>query len=918
MRETGVVRFRFSGDKATVDSYIGEARTQLGIMKDRMAAFGMSQLVHSRTLPDGTRITVGSLEGQDVIQIDAPPRAPAQALPSAAQGALAAPTEPTVYSIVVGTDENWIVDIDGAYAGGNGRWQFDRNTLDQPAAYSSGARRVTARGGRYATLTALSFVPDGFPDNAVSSVRDTALFEACIPTIRKTSAPPAGLLGPDLSLYYRQLYDDAHWPVLHKLFMNFMGLVKLPPELHGQLNTYLPVRLYPLHYYLDTDGDVVVVFGMKQVAGQPTPVVTGDYATDGQVYVTYEYVDGTSNTVEVRSPLNTVLAKCKARDLPLVMRAPQSAFGAATLPFSLGRDVTLEDVPLGSSVNITVFGDTISLTIPASLDLEAQFSFDVTSSGYLVTFELIGRVDTDAGRFTGILRPRAAVPTGSIFMTAGETSVSLHSVANLGYSSIAQPPSTLQYYSTYAFKVPLDFLTFVDVKHLVSTRPWFTPPVSVPKKVPILGDGGREIGLSGLQIIGPGYHDAHQTGKRYYLDGASSPLAPFKMLLTSEYWNYISRLPVPQYLFDSYLLSFVECVFGFAPDGTLQVLSTLPGALGASYFTSDNIMTGVSYPLTYVGHHKGVDVPLATYSGTYGPGGTTFRVAYDTAIALLTGVPIVESNRSVPGVPVAYPDAHIGVLFPLNYGPVSGHMNYSFYYKGVRVSGPDTITYGVLPGAGVSSTLFAQYGFSVGSDGIGTIAAEDHRHVASPVAEYPQFRVNSQSSIPVPLETPEYPLSGAGTRTGGLVVTCYLRNAQGTSAGVCMIQRAFTADIFASAYLTNPFGADDMGQLRSIIYWFLNTASQPWASEMEEDPAARVSFPAMITAAEAAMAYYDAHSADGTLDKAVFKDLIRDIARNGRTVLVNNFASPALIDFITSHSQTLVLLPYSPALPAAA
>lgn len=916
MRETGVVRFQYSGDKATVDAYVGEARTQLGKLKQRMKVFGMQQLLHSRTYADGVVVTVASVYGQDTIQIDAPVRRAAQVVPGVQTTPLEEAAEVPVYSIVVGADENWIVDIAGAPAGGNGAWQFDRNTLDQPVAYAGGANRTTARGGRYATLTALSFVPDGNSEHVVSSVRDTALYEACVPTIRKTTAPPAGLLGADLSLYYRQIFDDAHWPVLHKQLINFMGLAKLPSELHGQLNQYLPVRLYPLHYYLDTEGDVVVVFGMQQVLGVTTPVVSGNYATDRQVYDIHEYVDGVENIVGVQSPLNTVLARCKAKNLPLDMRAPQSTFGAATLPTSLGKDVEVENAPEGSSVAATVFGDVLQLPIPMGLDLDVQDTFTTTISGYLVTYVLIGSVDTNAQAFTGTVRLRAATPTGVFYQAAGGVPVSLHSVVDTGSVSPAEPPSTKSYYATYPVKLPLDFLEFVDVKSLINAKAWFTPPVAVPKNVPVLSGAGRTIRMYGINEIGPGYHDAHQTFEDHLLNGRASPLAPFKMTYAVTHFDYLARLPVPQYLTDVSLVSFVDQTFNFTPAGVLQVLTSAASVVYATYSTTYNVTTGVINPLLYVGHHKGADVPLATYSGNYAP--TSFRVEYAAAVEGLTGIAVVETNRQVAGIPVVYPDAHVGVLFPLNYSSLSGTMNYSFFYKGVRIAGPDTITYGALPSASPAEVLYSQSGSSVGTDGVGTIEAEDNWHVSSPHAEYPQFLVNSQAGSPVSLITPEYPLAGAGTRTGGLVVTCYLRNAKGTDAGVCIIQRSFAADVFASAYLANPFDSTTLPELRSLISWFLDTASQPSAPATEEDPAARVSFPAMIAAAEAAAAYYDTHSADGTLDAGVFKNLIRDIGRNGRTVLVNNFASPALIDFITSHSQTLVLLPYSPALPASA
>lgn len=928
MRETGVVRFQTSGNKAVVETYIGEARKQLGILKDRMAAFGMQDLAHQRTYADGTIVTVRSCYGQDTIQIDAPVRVErAEPAPVPLVELEGESNPPNVYSIVVGVDENVVLDMEGAYAGGNGKYYADRNTLDNPAAYSSGSRRIGARGGQYAVLTAISFVPDSFPEHAVDSVADTALYNSCNATIRVTTEPPLGLLGPDLSVYYKRLFDDAHWPLLHKQFMNFMGLVKMPDDVRWQLNQYIPVRLYPIHYYLDTDEDVVVVFGMQQVVGNPTPVVSGIYSADySNAYDTTEIYNNQSNTwtVALHRVLFSLLARCKAKNLPLAMRAPAADYPAALLPTSIGKDVNLVAHALGDSVPIVVFGVTLRLPVPASLELVNEFaSITDTIDDHLVTYDFLGGLDEAGETFTGILRPRAVVPPGQIYSGSPVAPVALTAIADQVASSSAEYPATQALYTTTPVKLPLDFLTIVDTRHLIRGDKWFTPAVSLPAYYPNLHlESQVQIGLAG-EFIYNDYNDNSQTGKRYVVDGRGHPLAPFNMVFAVEEFlgaNY----PLPPNNYSArWIPAFTQVMFRFAASGALEVAETSGGAVLASYSTSYNIAVTLTGPLTLYGHHKGTTYAVATFTTTHVTNASAllYSVTYESTVASITGVTSFEYGRAVEGSPVVYPDANFGVVFPPGFSSAN-LTNYAFYYKGVRIAGPAVPASAPLPTAPSYDVQVVLYNDeAIGSDGVGTISAGGTHNIPTPQPGYPRFyNPTAVGSSFVPIFLPEYPMAGAGVRDSGLVVTMYLRNAKGTDAGVCIIQRSFAADIFATMYLCNPF--TQLQYIHNVIVWFLDIATQPGAPEAEEDPAARASFPAMIASAEAARAmyitWYDSGASEELFDKEAYRLLIRDIARNGRRVLVNNFANIELIDFLTSHSQTLVILPYTSELLAAA
>jgi hypothetical protein len=76
MREFGEVRKDFGEDNEAAAPYVGQARTLLGVLKNRMERGGLSQLTQTTALPDGAVITVSSIMGQDTIRI-APPATPA-------------------------------------------------------------------------------------------------------------------------------------------------------------------------------------------------------------------------------------------------------------------------------------------------------------------------------------------------------------------------------------------------------------------------------------------------------------------------------------------------------------------------------------------------------------------------------------------------------------------------------------------------------------------------------------------------------------------------------------------------------------------------------------------------------------------------------------------------------------------------
>ena len=89
MREIGVVRWRLGDTREEVEAakpYLGQARLQLGILKNLMAMGGQQQGARAVTLPDGTVIRSQSVMGQDIVSIAAPTAAVAVAVARAQRG----------------------------------------------------------------------------------------------------------------------------------------------------------------------------------------------------------------------------------------------------------------------------------------------------------------------------------------------------------------------------------------------------------------------------------------------------------------------------------------------------------------------------------------------------------------------------------------------------------------------------------------------------------------------------------------------------------------------------------------------------------------------------------------------------------------------------------------------------------------
>lgn len=70
MKETGVIRRRVSGPEAA--PYMNVARNLLGMVKQQIQFGGLSQLSRTVDLPNGIRITVMSIFGQDEVRISVP------------------------------------------------------------------------------------------------------------------------------------------------------------------------------------------------------------------------------------------------------------------------------------------------------------------------------------------------------------------------------------------------------------------------------------------------------------------------------------------------------------------------------------------------------------------------------------------------------------------------------------------------------------------------------------------------------------------------------------------------------------------------------------------------------------------------------------------------------------------------------
>ena len=115
MREYGVVRWNLGATKEEVEAskpYLGQARVQLGIMKNLMALGNQQQGTRAVTLPDGTVIRSQSVMGQDTVQIT-----PTVAVVARAQAKVQAQAQVrewsritvlgTVYDAATGADQPW-------------------------------------------------------------------------------------------------------------------------------------------------------------------------------------------------------------------------------------------------------------------------------------------------------------------------------------------------------------------------------------------------------------------------------------------------------------------------------------------------------------------------------------------------------------------------------------------------------------------------------------------------------------------------------------------------------------------------------------------------------------------------------------------------------------------------------------------
>ena len=110
MRETGVVRWRLGDTREEVEAakpYLGQARLQLGILKNSMAMGNQQQGLRTITLPDGTVIRSQSVMGQDAVQITPTPAAVA----AAAIGYLPAPQRMWVPRLI--DSRAWLRGPDG-------------------------------------------------------------------------------------------------------------------------------------------------------------------------------------------------------------------------------------------------------------------------------------------------------------------------------------------------------------------------------------------------------------------------------------------------------------------------------------------------------------------------------------------------------------------------------------------------------------------------------------------------------------------------------------------------------------------------------------------------------------------------------------------------------------------------------------
>ena len=126
MREYGVVRWNLGATKEEVEAskpYLGQARVQLGIMKNLMALGNQQQGTRAVTLPDGTVIRSQSVMGQDTVQIT--------------------PTVAAVAAVARQQQEPPARMKQGGYAVVGAVWADAEQSYTVPAIWYSATRRIT-------------------------------------------------------------------------------------------------------------------------------------------------------------------------------------------------------------------------------------------------------------------------------------------------------------------------------------------------------------------------------------------------------------------------------------------------------------------------------------------------------------------------------------------------------------------------------------------------------------------------------------------------------------------------------------------------------------------------------------------------------------------------------------------------------
>lgn len=805
------------------------------------------------------------------------------------------------------------VDLVNSYLGDGNTALESRGFVQSSQAYSSKARCPSAY-GEALVLSALRKVvyPPGAAvssQQVVTPVGTTAIVEHCVATISRSNVPfyaATKVAAATLNAFFAK----KHYPLLAKLSGPLLGVAKMPAT--SDAPPYAPVGLTPKGFFLDVDGDVCVQFSVSQTTKDFNTTVnliavnTGDYDTDNAA-------------VSYPNSYPSFVAFCKVRDIPPDFVVP---IGSTSYMPSTVRTLSFLEAAPGASATVTFFDTPINVQVP--IDIEARLEsgdllFTATADGLTFQYQFAGRMSdlSDATRvFTGTAGFKYVMKDSEIYFNQSAQNLNTTLNATFRFTS-ADRFATL--HTARASRIPLDFVTVLDVRAGGAFPSWFVPNFTQP----------------------PGVHSTTWNEYHNFLGWADPPSNTRSnwedktWYATSWYsedwrpeWHVFLGYQITEdaytggspwcYTTTSSTDSGTHTKISISPAGT--IVKTVVGSL--EYATSA-VDAPNSYSTTYQvsnvrGAHKSTAVSVVA-SATE----THTEMGFDSAAHT-----IATDVTNVVGDPTGYfvvgvcPSAGLGVIAALDPVDINIKRYYAFHNTASLRDESLAPAEGYRVSFAKSNVAMFYDGFSYGCEGSGSLAGAYTQYSSAfnePGATRVFFtlaaaRTGGGSTPTNSMDVAEYPIANVGTSKDGLYVAAYCREVIGGTDGICVIRRAFCADLFMHLWykFTTPgFNVD--ADVAALLAFFDGPAQtpNPGNGNINYDPSLTGAFSGMVASVGLLSSYFSGEF-QTTRNLSLLRARVYDVVETGRIVLVNNFAPPPLIDFLTAHSQTLVIVPAEP------